>query len=306
MAHPVAHRRTAAPGTRFKFGPVRFLRRWPVVPLLVLLTLVVLAAFAPQIAPHDPIEQTLRAKNAPPFWNQAWYEEHPRVEQRYLLGADHVGRDVLSRLVHGARISLMVASVALTSGLLVGATLGVLSGWYGGVVDEIIGRIVDIWYSLPFLLIALVVVIVVGQGIAIMMGLLALVAWTGFVRNVRAEVLSLRERDYIALAKVAGASNNHILVRHIVPGVVNTIVVIASLNVGNLILTEATLSFLGAGIPAPTPAWGLMVAEGRDDLISAWWVSFFPGLAIFLVVMSLNFMGDWLRDRLDPRLRQLD
>ena len=148
-------------------------------------------------------------------------------------------------------------------------------------------------------------IIVLGQSVPVMMGVLALVSWSAFVRNVRAEVLTLKERDYVALAKVAGASTPRILLRHILPGVINTIIVIATLNEGGLILREATLSFLGAGIPAPTPAWGLMVAEGRDYLRTAWWVSFFPGLAIFLVVMSLNFLGDWLRDRFDPRLRQL-
>lgn len=283
----------------------RFMRRWPVLPALVLATLVLGAVFAPFVAPHDPLEQSLRAKNAPGFWNPNWYAEHPRVTNRYILGADHVGRDILSRIIFGARISLMVATVAVTSGLLVGATLGLFSGWYGGVIDELISRTVDIWYAIPFLLVALVVVIVLGQSLAVMMGVLALVAWTGFVRNVRAEVLTLRERDYVLMARVAGASTPRILLRHILPGVTNTIMIIATLNVGGLILTEATLSFLGAGIPAPTPAWGLMIAEGRDDLATAWWASLFPGLAIALVVMSFNFMGDWLRDWLDPRLRQL-
>lgn len=281
------------------------MRRWPVLPVLVLATLVFAALFAPAVAPYDPLEQSLRAKNAPGFWNSGWYAERPRVTERHLLGADHVGRDILSRIIFGARISLMVATVAVTSGLLVGATLGLLSGWYGGIIDELISRIVDIWYAIPYLLVALVVVIVLGQSLAVMMGVLALVAWTGFVRNVRAEVLTLRERDYVLMARVAGASTPRILLRHILPGVTNTIMVIATLNVGGLILTEATLSFLGAGIPAPTPAWGLMIAEGRDDLATAWWASFFPGMAIALVVMSFNFVGDWLRDWLDPRLRQL-
>ncbi len=163
----------------------------------------------------------------------------------------------------------------------------------------------DIWLALPFLLVALVVVIVFGQSVITMMGVLAMVSWSLFVRNVRAEVLSLKTRDYVNLAKVSGASTPRILLKHILPGVMNTMVVIATLNVGGLILTEATLSFLGAGIPAPTPAWGLMISEGRDYLRTGWWMAVMPGAAIFLVVMSLNFMGDWLRDRLDPRLRQI-
>jgi peptide/nickel transport system permease protein len=285
------------------FGSLRaglhFLRRWPVIPILIMVMMVTFALFAPQIAPHSPIAQSLSARNQPP----AWYAEGTR---EYLLGADYVGRDVLSRVIHGARVSLMVAGVSLASGLVLGSTLGLLSGWYGGFIDEIISRIVDVWQALPFLLVALVIVIVFGHSITVMMGVLALVAWSAFVRNIRAEVLSLKTRDYVSLAKVSGASTPRLLIRHILPGVMNTIIVIATLRVGGLILTEATLSFLGAGIPKPTPAWGLMVAEGRDYLDDAWWITVFPGIAIFLVVMSLNFMGDWMRDRFDPTLRQLD
>ncbi len=261
--------------------------------------MVLSAVFAPQIAPHDPIQTSLRDRNAPP----AWYAEG---STKNLLGADHVGRDLLSRIIYGARISLLVAAVGVASGLAVGTTLGLISGWYGGIIDELIARFVDIFYALPFLLVALVVVVVFGQSIPTIMGVLALTAWAGFVRNVRAEVLTLKEREYVDLAKVAGASAFYIVRKHIFPGVVNTVIVIGTLSVGGLILTEASLSFLNAGIPSPTPAWGLMIAEGRDTLRTAWWVSFFPGLAIFLVVMSLNFFGDWMRDRFDPRLRQLD
>jgi peptide/nickel transport system permease protein len=161
------------------------------------------------------------------------------------------------------------------------------------------------WLAIPFILLALVAVIVLGQSFSVLMGLLALVAWVPFVRNVRAEVLVLKTRDYVALAKVAGANPGRIMIVHILPNVINTIMVIASLRVGQLILTESILSFLGAGIPPPTPAWGVMVSDGRDYLSDAWWISFFPGMAILLTVASFNFFGDWLRDRLDPRLRQL-
>lgn len=273
--------------------------------MIVVLMLVIAAVFAPLLAPRDPLIQDLRARNAPPSLASNWYAERPEIRNRLILGGDHVGRDVLSRIIYGARISLMLTSVALISGLLVGTTLGLVAGWYGGLVDEVIGRIVDMWYALPFLLVALVIAIVLGQSVIIMMGILALVAWSGFVRVIRAEVLSLKEREYIDLARVAGASDRRILLKHILPGVSSTIIVIATLNVGGLILTEATLSFLGAGIPSPTPAWGVMVAESREYLLSAWWTSFFPGLAIFLVVMSLNFIGDWMRDHYDPLLRQL-
>jgi peptide/nickel transport system permease protein len=227
------------------------------------------------------------------------------MEGEHILGADHVGRDVLSRVIHGARISLTVMAISLSAGLIVGTSLGLLAGYFGGLFDEIIMRTVDIWMGFPFLLIALVVAVVLGSSFSIVMALLALLAWAAFVRNVRANVLVLREADYVDLARVAGASTNRILVRHMVPGIIGTVTVIASLSVGQLIMAEATLSFLGAGIPAPTPSWGSMISEGRDYLQRAWWTSVFPGLALFLTVMSLNFFGDWLRDRLDPRLRQI-
>lgn len=278
-----------------------FLRRWPILPGLVLAALVFSAIFAPWIAPQAPNVQALRDRNAPPIWMA---DEEGKWTQSYLLGADQVGRDVLSRIIHGARISLAVAGVALLSGLLVGVTLGLVAAWYGGMIDEVIARAVDIWHALPFLLVAIVVVTLFGGSLTVLMGVLAMVSWAGFVRNVRADVLTLREREYVLMARVCGASPVRVIVRHILPGVVPTIMVIATLAVGGLILTEATLSFLGAGIPAPTPSWGLMVSEGREYLTTAWWSSFFPGLAIFLVVMSLNFMGDWIRDFTDPRLRQ--
>ena len=279
-----------------------FLRRWPILPGIVLAAMVLSAIFAPWIAPQAPNVQALRDRNAPPIWMA---DEDGIWTQSYLLGADQVGRDVLSRIIYGSRISLAVAGVALLSGLLVGVTLGLVAAWYGGVIDEVIARTVDIWHALPFLLLAIVVVSLFGGSLTVLMGVLAMVSWAGFVRNVRADVLTLREREYVLMARVCGASTFRVIVRHILPGVVPTIMVIATLAVGGLILTEATLSFLGAGIPAPTPSWGLMVSEGREYLTTAWWSSFFPGLAIFLVVMSLNFMGDWIRDFTDPRLRQL-
>ena len=274
------------------------LRRWPVIPVLVLTTLIVAAVFAPLIAPHDPIEQRLFERHAPPVWFAEGTSDA-------LLGRDHVGRDVLSRVIYGARVSLLVAGVALAVGVTFGTALGVMAGYAGGVVDQLIMRLVDVYLALPFIFIALVVAVTMGTSFTIVIAIIALVAWSQFVRNIRAEVLSLKEREYVALARVAGASPLRIIFRHLLPNFINTVIVIATLRVGQLILAEATISFLGAGIPAPTPAWGLMVAEGRDYINSAWWGTFFPGLAIFFVVMSFNFLGDWLRDRLDPRLRQI-
>jgi peptide/nickel transport system permease protein len=199
----------------------------------------------------------------------------------------------------------MVAAIALTIGFIVGTSLAVMSGFIGGWVDEIVMRIVDIWMSIPFLMVALVLVIVVGQSMTTLLGLLAMMAWVHFVRVIRGQTLQLKEMDYISLARVAGSSQVRIMFRHIFPGIVNTAMVIATLRVGQLIMAEATLSFLGAGIPPPAPAWGVMVGEARSYLDTAWWTSVFPGVCIFLTVMALNFLGDWMRDRFDPRLRQL-
>ena len=274
-----------------------YLRRWPVIPLIILAILVFVGATASWISPNDPIKQRLPQRSALPFYQD---------DSPYLLGGDHVGRDVTSRVIHGARISLTVMIVAMSAGMIIGTTLGLVAGYAGGVTDEIITRIVDIWLGFPFILLALVVAITIGASFTVVMGLMVLLAWSGFVRNVRADVLVIKENDYVAAARVAGASDLRILVKHIFPGTIGTVTVIASLSVGGLILSEATLSFLGAGIPSPTPSWGNMIAEGRDYLQSAWWTSVFPGLALFLTVMSLNFFGDWLRDRLDPKLRQIE
>jgi peptide/nickel transport system permease protein len=283
----------------------RFVRRYPLLPIAVILLMLIAGAFAPFIAPRDHLAQDLRARGAAPTWNPGWYEAHPSVQGRYILGADQVGRDVLSRIVFGARISILVVGVALCTGTVVGTALGLLAGYFGGIVDEIIMRFWDMWAATPFLLIALVIGVVIGNSIPIVMGLLAMVSWSAFVRNVRAEVLTLKEREYVSSARIAGASSFRIIVRHLLPNVLNTIVVIATLRVGGLILAEASLGFLGVGIPKPTPTWGNMINDGRAYLNTAWWISFFPGLAIFMVVMSMNFFGDWLRDRWDPRLRQV-
>lgn len=275
------------------------LRRWPIFPAVVILALVVCGVFAPWIAPQDPIFTNLRDRNAPPMWMEGGSSKH-------ILGADPLGRDLLSRVIHGARVSLLVVGVSVGAGLAVGVTGGLIAGYYGGLIDELIMRMADVSRAVPYILIALVVAIVFGQRLEVILGILAFATWPVFARQVRAEVLVLKELDYVALARVAGASDRRIMARHILPGVINTITVIATLQVGALILTEAILSFLGAGIPPPMPAWGIMIAEGQDYLTDAWWVSVVPGLAIVFTVMGLNFMGDWLRDHFDPRLRQLE
>lgn len=286
----------------------RFIRRWPVIPVVILSILLIFAVFAPLIATSDPNHQNLRSSLARPFWYNEYYETDPvgiKIETRHILGADKFGRDIFSRVVFGTRVSLAVAIVSMASGTILGAWAGITTGFYGGLFDELMTRFVDVWNALPFLLIALVVSITIGQGVMIMMVLLIMLTWVGLVRNIRAEVLSLKTRDYVLAARVAGASDMRLMYRHILPGVSNLLLVLASLRVGGLILTEAALSFLGVGIPSRIPSWGQMISDGRDTLDEAWWISFFPGLGIFLTVMSMNFLGDWIRDRTDPRLRQL-
>ena len=303
------------------------LRRWPVFHIFIIVTLVVSAVFAPFVAPNEPIKQDLRAKTDAPFWyeecgtkqNPINNNEVPEVpwldkcrqtgENFYPLGADPLGRGLLTRIIYGARVSLVLAAVAIVVGTLIGTVLGLSAGYFGGVIDELIMRLTDIATAIPYLLLALIIVTVLGQKVFIngdvIVLVLALASWPGIVRLVRGQCLQLKALDYVALAQIAGASTSRILYRHILPGVTNTIVVATTLQVGSIILAESILSFLGAGVPPPTPTWGADVAFGRDYLGSAWWVAFFPGMAIFLTVLAFNFIGDWLRDRWDPRLRQL-
>ena len=288
----------------------QFMRRWPVIPMAVLALLVFCGVFAPVLETHDPYSGTIRSRQQPPPWMPDRFVSdvlivNEEVRAQHILGTDHTGRDVYSRMLHGARISLIVAAIALLSGFITGTTLGILSGYSGGWVDELITRLVDIWQALPFLMVALVCVLLFGQSTVLLLCLMVALAWNPFVRVIRSQTLVIKNEPYVDLARVAGCSQIRILIRHILPGVINTAVVIATLSVGSLILAEAALSFLGAGVPSPTPTWGSMVAEGRGYLEVAPWPTVLPGLAIFLVVMSLNFTGDWLRDRLDPRLRQL-
>ncbi len=275
------------------------LRRWPLIPMFILAVFVVTGLAAPLIAPHDPERGELRNRNIPPVWIDGGQSD-------YLLGTDHLGRDLLSRVVFGARISLTVVLVTLGVGMVVGVAGGLVAGWYGGWVDELIMRVVDIKLAIPTILLALVLVLALGQSFLIIVAILAIAIWPRFARNVRGEVLQLKTMDFVALAKVAGASTPRILTMHIFPGVINTLIILATLEVGIVILLESTLSFLGAGVPPPTPAWGSMVADGRDRLAVAWWISTMPGVAIMMTVLSMNLFGDWIRDRLDPRLRQLE
>ncbi len=278
---------------------IRFMKRWPVIPAAIMFVIVFGAVFAPLLAPYEPQKGDLRARNIPPVWLDGGDSAH-------WLGTDNLGRDMYSRMLYGARISLFVAAVAVIFGLLAGTTTGIVAGYYGGMVDEILMRLVDLWSSLPFLLIALIVAVSVGPSLGMVIALLAVSSWSAGSRNIRAEVLSLRGREYVQMSRVMNASDFRIIVRHLLPNVMHVVIVITTLRTGSMIIAEAGLSFLGVGVPASVPTWGLMIAQGQKFLTSTWWMSIMPGVAIFLIVLSFNFLGDWLRDRFDPRLNQLD
>ena len=289
----IGRRSSAWPLIAFDFS-----RRYPVMPAVILTVLAVGAIFASQISPFDPSKRVLREREIPPAWFAEGSIEHP-------LGTDEQGRDIFSRIMHGARLSLMIAGIAVSVGLLTGTATGLIAGYFGGIVDEALMRLVDLWLALPFLLIVLIVAISVGPSLLMVVALLSLSSWSAGARNIRGEVLSIKTLDYIASARVAGASDVRIIVRHLLPQVVHIIIVITTLRTGSLIIAEAGLSFLGVGVPSSTTTWGSMIAEGREFLLSSWWISMLPGIAIFVTVMALNFLGDWFRDYLDPRLRQL-
>ena len=300
------------PGVRRAGGVWRALgtaRRYPIFPVAILLFVLVLPAiFANWIAPHDPVQGSLSERLVPPFWVQAEGEgiyATPGGSTKFILGTDKQGRDILTRIVYGARISLTVAAISIFLAGLIGTTLGLIAGYFGGNIDHIVMRAVDICLSMPAILFALVLAVVLGPSFQTVIIVIVSIFWSRYARLVRGETLGIKAQDFVARARVSGASNLRIITRHVFPNVVNTIIVLATLEVGQVILLESTLSFLGAGLPRPTPAWGLMIANGRELLVTAWWVAAWPGVAILLSVLSMNLLGDWLRDRLDPKLRNM-
>ncbi|HET9539394.1 MAG TPA: ABC transporter permease [Candidatus Limnocylindria bacterium] len=273
-------------------------RRTPVVSLGIIGVFVLVGIFAPLLSPADPYEQTLRLRFRPPVWEDRGSWAHP-------LGTDRLGRDVLTRIMWGSRISLAAGVLTVLLASAVGAAIGLVAGYYGGRIDAGLMRVTDATLSFPVILLALILAVTVGPSFTNVVIAIAVILWARYARVIRSQVLTLMELDFIAQARLAGAGGWRIITRHLLPNTLNTLVVLVTLQVGYVIIVEASLSFLGAGIPPPTPAWGSMIAEGRDVVTSAWWVSMFPGLAILLVVLAFNLLGDWLRDTLDPKLRQL-
>ena len=290
---------TITPPTVASRPSFKWLEGFPIIPVLILLTIAFVALFAEFLAPYDPQVGTLSLRYRPPFWQTGGSMAHP-------LGTDHVGRDELSRLIFGARVSMIVGITAVMVAGTIGTLLGILSGYLGGWVDQVIMRIADAWLALPALTFAIFLAAIVGPSELNIILILGLVYWTRYARVIRGEVLSLKQREFVRLAIVAGCSKRTIMWRHILPNVINSAVVLATLMLGVVIVTEASLSFLGVGVPPPKPAWGLMMADGKKGLmVGYWWLTVLPGICIMLMVLSANLLGDWLRVKLDPQLRQL-
>jgi len=277
-----------------------FAKQAPKFPtLLLLIVLVIPALFAPVIAPYDPLEAPggIRGRLQPPVFAGGTWD--------HVLGTDKAGRDVLTRVLYGSRVSIIISLIGIGIAGTVGITLGIISGYYGGLVDATIQRLVDTSLSIPPVLLALALAIALKPSFTTVIIVVGALLWSIYCRQVRGDTLSVREQDYIARARVSGASSVRIMIKHVLPNITNTVIVLATLQIGFVILLEAGLSFLGVGLSRPTPAWGLMVADGRELIVRAWWVALWPGLAILLTVFGFNLLGDWLRDRLDPKLRQL-
>lgn len=270
---------------------------WPWIPGAILAVVGLAALFGPWLAPHDASAINLGAALRPPAWQGAGSVE-------YLLGTDNLGRDILSRIIAGSRVSVAVSAYAIVFSLVLGALVGMVAGYFGGFVDAVLMRLVDIQMSIPSLALALVLAAVLSSGFNTVVVVIVVTYWTWYARIVRGEVLSLKERDFVALARVAGCGTLTLFRRHFLPNLLNTLLVLATLQVGQVILFEAALSFLGLGIQTPDVSWGLMLADARSYLANGWWGITLPGVAIMLTCLAANLLGDWMRDTFDPARRQ--
>lgn len=275
----------------------RAARKVPMLPTAVIGLFVIFAIFAPLLAPYDPTRIALPQKLTPPLFVVGG-------NTAYLLGTDALGRDVLSRLIWGARVSLTVSAAVVVLSSLAGMLIGLAAGYIGGRADSLLMRFADGSLAFPGILIALLFAISLGPGVSTVILALSVLGWASYARIVRGEVLRLRNLEFIVGARVIGCSPARIMATHLFPNVLDAWVVLITLQIGLVVLSEATLGFLGAGVPPPTPSWGSLVADGRNFVDTAWWISFFPGLAIGMLVLCVNYLGDWLRDTLDPRLRR--
>lgn len=268
-----------------------------VLAAVTLLLLVIVAVVAPLLTPYDPTRAVLGNRLLPPMWAEGGSSAH-------ILGTDQLGRDLLTRLLHGARISLSVAALVAVFGGGIGAAVGITAAYFGGMVDVVLMRIVDIVMALPTILVAILLAVAIGPSYLNLVIVVSVLLWPKIARQVRGDALLVKEQDYIEYSHGIGVPPRRMMFRHFLPNVTPSLLVITTLEIGAVILTEATLSFLGAGVPPPTPSWGLIVAEGSDMLATGWWVAIFPGVLIIVTVLVFNTLGDWLRDHLDPRLKQ--
>jgi peptide/nickel transport system permease protein len=273
--------------------------KWPLLAVAILLIVLFAAIFGPYVAPLDPNRQNIMQRLADPL-------TQGRNNAFYLLGTDGLGRDVFSRLLYGARISLLVGIASIFVGGTIGVIAGLVSGYFGGWIDDAIMRLGDIQLAFPFILLAIMFLVVLGPGVLNIIIVLGVGQWVTYARIVRAQTLSLREKEYVEAARAMGDSTLSVIFRTILPNIIAPLTVIASFNVASVILSEASLSFLGLGVPPSVPTWGSMLAESRDQLMAnKWWLAFYPGIAIVMTVLSFNILGDWLRDFLDPRLKTI-
>lgn len=274
----------------------RLLRNWGALTgLAVSIGLVLMAVLSPFISPFDPTLQELLARNQPPF----------QPGSPYLLGTDHLGRDILSRIIYGSRVSLLVGLSAVAISGTIGVLLGLVSGYYGGWLDDVISWLTNVQLAFPFVLLAIAVIAVLQPGLRNIIIVLGMTGWVVYARVVRSQALGLREQEFISAARTVGASDARVMLRHVLPNAMTPVIVIASFEVARMIILEASLSFLGLGVEASIPSWGGMLADGRAYLATAWWLATWPGLAITITVLGINLLGDWVRDELDPRLRSL-
>jgi peptide/nickel transport system permease protein len=282
---------------RAKKQAIRLLKsKTGIVGAIIVLTVTLMAIFAPILAPYDPAKTNVISRLLPPVWMDGGSAEH-------LLGTDNLGRDILSRIIHGSRISLVVGIAAVIVAGAIGMVLGLIAGYYGKIFDFIIMRTVDSILAIPTILFMLIMLAVFGPSIPTLILVLGCTSWVTYARMVRSETLSVKERDYVRSAKAIGAKDFRIIAKYILPNVISSFIVIATLNVATVIILEASLSFLGLGIQPPDVSWGLMLSDGRQYIATSWWVATFPGLAITITVLGVIFLGDWLRDELDPKMK---
>jgi peptide/nickel transport system permease protein len=266
---------------------------------LILLGLIVTALLSPSIAPHNPVRERLIDRLLPPAWAEAG-------EWRYLLGTDHLGRDLVSRIIYGSRVSLAVGFAAVVIGGALGTALGVVAGFVGGHTDEVIMALADMQLAFPTILLAIAIIAVLGPSFTNLVIVIGISGWVTYARIARGQVLSLREKEFVEAIRAQGGSRWRIIWGHILPNTLSPLIVVATLDLARTIILESTLSFLGLGIQPPTPSWGGMLSDGREYLLSAWWIATFPGVALMLTALSFNRLGDWIRDLTDPRLRRTE